>query len=132
MIPTLDKIDHIHVYATNILQAEAWFQNVLGMRRVADRLFWYEEGGPLLIGNGQVQLSLFERSDPPPCTTIAFAVNANAFNAWRHHLNQVLPAPATLSDHRVSWSLYFSDDFANRFEITTYDYDAAARLLSDS
>ena len=34
MAPTLNGIDHVHVYVANWGEAEKWYESVLGFRRV--------------------------------------------------------------------------------------------------
>ena len=33
-------------------------------------------------------------------------------------------------DHQESWSIYFNDPYGNRFEITSYDYEAIKQSLT--
>ncbi|REC95299.1 VOC family protein [Kushneria indalinina] len=124
MPPSLDRIDHIHVYVADRTAAERWYQRVLGLERVAALAFWADEpGGPLIIADstGAVCLSLFERAHAPCRSTIALGVSGEQFYQWQNWLMQELPVPPRLEDHQVAWSLYFSDPDDNPFEITTYD-----------
>ncbi len=47
-------------------------------------------------------------------------------------LPKVLKQPMQPVDHRVAWSLYFSDPDGNPFEITCYDYDALSAEFRNS
>lgn len=130
MPPSLDRIDHIHVFVADRTAAERWYQQVLGLERVAALAFWADEpGGPLIMANSgsTVCLSLFERTPEPCRATIALGVNGHQFLRWFNWLSQALPSPPRLEDHQLAWSLYFNDPDGNPFEITTYDRDIPIR-----
>jgi catechol 2,3-dioxygenase-like lactoylglutathione lyase family enzyme len=61
MIPAFDRIDHIHLYATNRNKSEQWYADVMGFSRVRELESWAEEG-PLTLTNssGTVHIALFE------------------------------------------------------------------------
>ena len=40
MIPAFDRIDHIHLYASNRDKAEQWYASVMGFRRVPELESW--------------------------------------------------------------------------------------------
>jgi catechol 2,3-dioxygenase-like lactoylglutathione lyase family enzyme len=124
MIPRLNGIDHVHVYVRNWQDAEAWYGRVLGFRRVEKFMSWAVKNGPLTLEDvsGTVHLALFERADSPGHSTIAFNAGGAEFLAWKKHLEkQGLELRTT--DHRLAWSLYFSDPDNNLHEITSYDHD---------
>lgn len=131
MTPSLDRIDHIHIYVTNREVSEAWYAKVLGLSRVPELESWAVEGGPLTIVNqsGTVHLALFERPAQACRSTVAFGVTATEFIAWRDHLLVALSEQLKAVDHQLSWSLYFSDPDGNPYEITTYEYAAVEKLL---
>jgi catechol 2,3-dioxygenase-like lactoylglutathione lyase family enzyme len=62
---------------------------------------------------------------------VAFRASGQAFLAFLERLdafpvfdqNGAQIAAADVVDHDVSWSIYFTDPYGNRLEITTYDYD---------
>jgi catechol-2,3-dioxygenase len=127
MAPSIARIDHIHVFVSDRKRAERWYQDVMGLERVAELAFWsLEQGGPLAIANrsGTVHLALFERTAQPCRSTIALAVDKDEFLAWRAHLARALGRPPELQDHQVTWSIYFADPDGNPFEITSHDYTA--------
>ena len=126
MIPAIERIDHVHVFVSNRDRAERWYHDVLGFSRVAGYEFWATDGGPLTLGNptGSVHLALFERPSLPCRSTIALAVGHEDFLAWRAHLSRALGRAPELQDHRVSWSMYFSDPDGNPYELTSYEYVA--------
>ena len=132
MIPTLGRIDHIHVMVADRAAAEAWYARVFGMRRIEELAFWAEGGGPLTLASaeGLIHLALFERPRQPNRATIAIGVTAPQFLAWRKHLQAELGAEPKLEDHALSWSMYFSDPDGNPYEITTYDHAQCKALLA--
>lgn len=131
MTPSLDRVDHIHVYVADREVSEQWYAEVLGLSRMPEFESWATGGGPLTVSNeaGTVHLALFERKPQPSRSTIAFGVTAPEFIAWRKHLVAALAEPPTIEDHDLSWSLYFSDPDGNPYEITTYQYSAVEELL---
>ena len=130
MPPNLEKIDHIHIHVSERTASEAWYRDVLGLRRLPQLAFWASDGGPLTLANaaGTVHLALFERPRESGHSTVAFAVGAADFMAWQAHLQQVLGAAPALEDHTISWSLYFRDPDGNPYEITSYEYEGVAGL----
>jgi catechol-2,3-dioxygenase len=126
--PSLDRIDHIHVFVADRAASERWYERVIGLKRVAEFERWAAEGGPLTLANdsGTVHLALFERGLQPCRSTVAFGVGASAFLAWQQHLLATLGAAVKVEDHALSMSLYFSDPDGNPYEITSYEYAAVA------
>ena len=96
MPPTLQRIDHIHVYVADRSAAERWYQTVLGFTRITSLAFWAVDGGPLTLTDaaGEIHLALFERPAQGRHATIAFAVTAGNFLAWREYLQRRLSARA--------------------------------------
>lgn len=131
MTPSLDKVDHIHVYVSDRVASERWYERVLGLTRIPEFAFWAQGGGPLTISNasGTVHLALFERPKRACRSTVALGVGASEFLAWQKHLVLMLDQAVTLEDHELSWSLYFSDPDGNPYEITSYEYDLLAAHL---
>ena len=123
MTPTLDRIDHLHVFVTCRQAATAWYGRVLGLLPVADLAHWASGGGPLTLGNaaGTVHIALFERPPQPCRSTIAFGVTADEFVRWQAHLLHATGQVPALQDHGASLSLYLSDPDGNPFEITCTD-----------
>ena len=130
MTPSLDRVDHVHVFVTDRELAEQWYREVLGLSRMPALESWASDGGPLTIANeaGTIHLALFERKAQPCRSTIAFGVTAREFIAWREHLCAALEAAPKTEDHQLSWSLYFTDPDGNPCEITTYEYAAVEQL----
>lgn len=130
MTPSLDRIDHIHVFVTDREVSEQWYREVLGLSRMPELESSAIDGGPLTVANevGTIHLALFERKPQPSRSTIAFGVTAPEFVAWRKHLEAALDERPKVKDHELSWSLYFSDPDGNPYEITTYEYGAVEEL----
>ena len=131
MIPTFQRIDHIHVYVADRSASEAWYASVLGFARVPELELWAPDGGPLTLvdESGSVHLALFERAAEKCRSVIAFGVSAREFLAWQSHLTGALGHPIELEDHQVSWSLYFADPDGNPYEITSYEYAELSVVL---
>lgn len=133
MSPSLQRIDHVHIYVSDRSAAELWYQTVLGFARMEELAFWAMDGGPLMIADASdaIHLALFERPAQSRHATISFAVTAENFITWREHLHGFSDLVVTLEDHEVSWSLYFDDPDGNPFEITCYEYESLATLLHE-
>ena len=129
--PTLERIDHVHVYVADRAAALPWYASVLGFSPVPELEFWAADGGPLTVSNrsGTIHLALFERGAQTCRSTIALAADAAEFLAWRAHLEAALGQLVAAVDHQVSWSMYFADPDANPFEITSDAYAVLAPLL---
>lgn len=117
----LNAIDHVHVYVENLSDAMKWYETTLGFTITQSFYFWYEQGGPLVINNGNTHLSLFKRINQSASNIIAFRTNKQHFLDFIHHLDQC-GVSFTVEDHQVSLSIYFADPDENKYEITTYDY----------
>ena len=130
MIPTFDRIDHIHVYVSDRTASERWYAEVMGLSRVPELERWAEHG-PLTLQNssGTVHVALFQASPQPCRSTIALSVGAEEFCAWRAHLVQTLKRPVEPEDHELAWSLYFADPDGNPWEITCWQHAVVATLL---
>lgn len=133
----IERIDHVHVEVADREEAAAWFHGVLGLVR-AEALAECAAHplGPLILAtpDGLPVLSLFVRDAKPASrdATIAFRVSAADFRDFLDRLDDLglLQADgrrltrAEVADHGMAWSVYFVDPWGNRFEITTYDYEA--------
>ena len=131
MTPKINGIDHVHIYVDDRDKAEAWYQTVLGFKRVEALMVWAVENGPLTLENdkGNIHLALFQRDDYVSTSTIAFATDGEGMLAWITHLESH-GLELRLADHKLAYSLYFSDPDGNSHEITTYDRDYVVQQLA--
>ena len=132
MTPTLKGIDHVHVSVANWDDAEKWYEEMLGFKRVDEFMVWAVKNGPLTLENpdGNVHLALFEREDHPDTSAIAFGASGEEFIAWQAHLEDH-GLKLRITDHDLAYSLYFNDPWSNMHEITTYDHDYVREHLKD-
>jgi catechol 2,3-dioxygenase len=132
MLPVLDGIDHIHVYVSNREKAAAWYERVLGFKANKTLAVWAEDDqGPLTIEDtkAQIHLALFNSDDFIPSKNIAFKANGKEFLAWKAHLEKE-NALLRCTDHKIAWSIYFTDLDNNMHVITTYQYNYVAAYLN--
>jgi len=146
-IPRVGPIDHVEVFVPNRHEAAQWYQEVLGFDAVRGYEGWaLNPRGPLMISSddGTTKLALFE-GEPQgthPRTgpyLVAFRVDSDTFLAFLDRLSQLgisnhdgaLITRESAVDHGSAWSVYFSDPYGNRLEITTYDFDATRDALAD-
>jgi catechol-2,3-dioxygenase len=127
----LVKIDHVHIYVHDLDKAERWYNDVLGFSRDESLLFWFKQGGPLVLKNNAAAISLFLRTHQPPGNTVAFSLEATSFCPLLHIL-AAQSIPFIVSDHQVSMSVYFSDPDGNQIELTSYQYSEAKENLAMS
>ena len=126
-------------------QAAGWYRRVLGLEVVPEYEHWAEDPrGPLMISSdgGNTKLALFQGTPQGSKETagfhrVAFQVDAPAFVTFVNRLpsldltdqgGQRVNARSVV-DHRAAYSIYFSDPFGHRLELTTYEYDQATRML---
>ena len=109
MTPKLNGIDHIHVYVKNWDEAEDWYGNVLGLKRVEALESWAVKGGPLTLENpeGNVHLALFERNAHAGSSAIAFGASGKEFLAWKTHLEDK-GLDLRIADHKMAFSILSS------------------------
>ena len=133
MTPKLNGIDHVHVYVHSWAEAEKWYQTVMGFKRVDALMPWAVKNGPLTVEDpeGNVHLAFFERDDNPDTSAIAFGTSGEEFLAWKSHL-EGHDLELRVTDHKMAYSLYFSDPWGNLHEITTYERDYVAEHLANT
>ena len=133
----VETIDHVELFVPDRYEAAAWYRRVLGLEIVAEHEGWAEHPeGPLMISSdgGRTMLALFTGEPQASRPTagfhrVAFRVGGDAFLAFRDRLQSLQEVEAVLRDHDKAWSLYFSDPWGHRLEVTTYDYAVAAERL---
>ena len=130
MTPKLKDVDHLHVNVRNWSKAEEWYLSVLGFKRVDALMGWAVKNGPLTIENpeGTIHLALFESESPETTNVIAFGATGDEFLNWKTHL-EGHGLKLRVTDHKLAYSLYFSDPWQNSHEITTYERDFVAAQL---
>ncbi len=135
----LAKIDHVEFFVPDRLEAAAWYERVLGLEILPGYEHWSDDpGGPLMISpdGGNTKLALFTGTPQGERKTagfhlVAFRVGAEGFVAFLRRLpdlglldNHGNPVtPDRVSDHASAFSLYFSDPYGHRLELTTYDVE---------
>jgi catechol 2,3-dioxygenase-like lactoylglutathione lyase family enzyme len=140
------EIDHVEMFVPDRYEAARWYEQVLGLTIVPDYEEWAANPrGPLMISNdgGRTKLALFagEPQGPRPTSgfhLVAFRVDADGFIMFlarlnmlelKDHREQPVSAGAVV-DHRKSYSIYFSDPYGHRLEVTTYEYEATRAALA--
>lgn len=123
MKPKLTGIDHVHVYVDSWEEAEPWYRDVLGFSRVDELAIWAVNNGPLTLEDESrtAHIALFE-AQQPRTSTVAFGATGEEFLRWKTHL-EGRDLKLRVTDHKLAWSMYFSDPFGNMHEITTYEHD---------
>jgi catechol 2,3-dioxygenase len=72
---------------------------------------------------------LFESESPNIAKVIAFGATGKEFLNWKTHF-EAQGLALRVADHKLAYSLYFSDPWENGHEITTYERDYAAAKLA--
>lgn len=142
-----DQIDHVEVFVPDRREAADWYERVLGLKIVAWAEHWAEDPtGPLMISSdgGGTMLALFSGQPQGTRPTsgfhrVAFRVGAATFIEFLERLSAIelfdergeRVTADRVADHRSAWSIYFSDPFGHRLELTTYDYEEARSVLTD-
>lgn len=128
-------LDHVELYVPDRRAAASWYAKVLGCEPVAGTNGWAEDlGGPLMISpdGGRTKLALFTGEPQGARPTagfhrVAFRVSASAFLAFTARMADLgleeVGAPARVIDHGGAWSVYFSDPYGHRLEVTTYEVE---------
>ena len=131
MAPQLSGVDHLHVNVGSWSEAEDWYQSVLNFKRVDALMGWAVKNGPLTVENpeGTVHLALFESDSPETTNVIAFGATGEEFLNWKTHLEDH-GLKLRVTDHKMAYSIYFSDPWQNSHEITTYERDYVAGKLA--
>jgi catechol 2,3-dioxygenase-like lactoylglutathione lyase family enzyme len=139
------QIDHVELFVPDRREAAAWYQRALGLEVLPDYEAWAaDRRGPLMISSdeGHTKLALFEGRPQESRATagfhlVAFRVDSGGFTACVRRLaalevrdrhGQPISAQSVV-DHEKAFSIYFSDPYGHRLEITTYDYEATRAAL---
>jgi catechol 2,3-dioxygenase-like lactoylglutathione lyase family enzyme len=128
-------LDHVELYVPDRRSAASWYAKVLGCELVAGTDGWAEDpAGPLMISpdGGRTKLALFTGEPQGARQTagfhrVAFRVSASAFLAFTARMTDLgleeAGAAARVVDHGGAWSVYFSDPYGHRLEVTTYEVE---------
>jgi catechol 2,3-dioxygenase-like lactoylglutathione lyase family enzyme len=140
------QIDHVELFVPDRYEASRWYQRVLGLEIVPGYREWADDPrGPLMISSddASTKLALFEGQPQESRPTagfhlVAFRVDATGFLAFlgrlgelqlNDHKNRTLTSDLVV-DHQKAFSIYFSDPYGHRLEVTTYDYDETRAALN--
>jgi catechol 2,3-dioxygenase-like lactoylglutathione lyase family enzyme len=135
------QLDHIELLVPDQWEAAEGYGRVLGFSVIQEHIHWADEGGPLMITNDDDQTLLALFRDTPQADSqvvglgrVAYRVNSDDFmlflknsSGWR----QPPLAPPDVVDHDKSYSVYLTDPYGNRLEVTSYDYAALCAKLGD-
>ena len=134
------QIDHVELFVPDRREAARWYRDVLGLEILDAYREWEDDArGPLMISSdgGTTKLALFTGDPQGPRPTagfhlVAFRLNAREFLAFldrlpalrlRDHLARDVTRDLA-KDHDKAFSLYFSDPWGHRLELTTYEHEA--------
>jgi len=135
-------LDHVELFVPDRDQAAEWYGLVLGCRPVPGTEQWSRHPqGPLMISpdGGRTKLALFAgepQGDRPTAGfhRVAFRLGAAEWLAFVARVRELGLAEgagaARLVDHTEAWSVYFTDPFGHRLEVTTYEADAVREALA--
>lgn len=141
----VDQIDHVELFVPDRDQAAEWYRRVLGLTRLSQYEHWADDPrGPLMISSdaGKTKLALFQGTpqgsrDTAGFHLVAFRVGATAFKVFldrlpglrlTNHRGESVTLGSVV-DHVAAYSIYFSDPFGHRLELTTYEYEQATAIL---
>ena len=120
------QIDHVELLVPDIRKTEAWYEKVLGLKRVHA---WDPE--PIMIGAGTTKLALFTSTKAKDARTrskghrvgygylrVAFLTSTRGFQEAQRHLKKLrIPFHGPI-DHDLTFSIYFQDLNGLPLEIT--------------
>lgn len=140
----VEQIDHVELFVPDRYEAVAWYNKVLGLEIIKEFEAWATETGPLMISSddGNTKLALFTGKirtdlDKTGYFILAFRVNGDGFIEFLNSLEHIplynkdnkRLSKADYSDHGKAFSIYFTDPYGNRLEVTTYEYEKVCELL---
>lgn len=144
-LDAVGSLDHVELFVPDRDEAARWYQRVLGLAVIEPYRQWAENPqGPLMISSddGRTKLALFTGRPQGAQPTagfhrVAFRVDANGFVAFLRRLPALQlsdPQRGTVSletvvDHQQAYSIYFSDPYGHRLEVTTYEHAAVRAAL---
>lgn len=126
-------LDHVEFFVPDRSEAAAWYARVLGCSPVPGTEHWAADpGGPLMVSpdGGRTKLALFAGEPQGKRPTAGFhrvafrldPVEWSSFVARASELGlEEEGRPARLVEHTGARSVYFTDPYGHRLEVTTYD-----------
>ena len=144
-VAAVGPIDHVELFVPDRDEAARWYQRVLGLTVIESYRQWADNPhGPLMISSddGRTKLALFTGQPQGAQPTagfhrVAFRVDASGFLAFLRRLPSLqlsepqrgmISADAAV-DHQQAFSIYFSDPYGHRLEVTTYEHVAVRAAL---
>ena len=140
------QVDHVELFVPDRHEAARWYEHVLGLQILPEYQQWADDPhGPLMISSdgGNTKLALFEGQPQGSRPTsgfhlVAFRVNADGFIEFLRRLGELqlkdhrdrLVTPDSAVDHEQAFSVYFSDPYGHRLEMTTYDHAATRKAMT--
>ena len=130
------EIDHVELFVPDRAAAAAWYAAVLWCAPVPGTEHWAADpAGPLMISpdGGRTKLALFQGEPQGRRATagfhrVAFRVDGPGFLAFVRRLRELGlregASPPPVVDHSTAFSVYFTDPYGHRLEVTTYDHAA--------
>jgi len=143
----VEQLDHVELIVPDRDEAAEWYERVLGLEICHEYQQWADrDGGPVMISGdgGKTKLAVFEGQNDQPHESgghgyhrVAFRVDGASFLQFVTRIEEL---PITdddgrkvglddVVDHELAFSIYFSDPYGNRLEVTTYDYETTAVAL---
>jgi catechol 2,3-dioxygenase-like lactoylglutathione lyase family enzyme len=114
----VEGLDHVAVAVGDQARSEAFYRDVLGLRREHAEA-WGDM--PVAVMRGGSGMALFPQGDGDPgFRHVAFRVDGPNFTLAQQELREA-GIDFEFADHDVSQSIYFTDPDGLRLELTTYD-----------
>lgn len=116
------RIGHAHLKVRDLARAQAFYEQFLGLR-VTERVgnhYVFMTAGAL---HHEIALQKVDESAPQPSRHatglfhVAFEVPDKTAFAHAYALLQQHNVPVVITDHRISWAMYFTDPDGNGIEI---------------
>jgi catechol 2,3-dioxygenase-like lactoylglutathione lyase family enzyme len=132
----VDQIDHVEMFVPDRYEAAAWYVRTLGLSVLKEYEHWATDPrGPLMVSTlgAGTKLALFSGEPQGVRRTagfhlVAFRVTRVGFDAFLEHVKENPGMnergeeirELDVRDHGASRSVYFSDPYGHRLEVTTY------------
>ena len=128
-------LDHVELFVPDRAQAAEWYARVFGCRPVPGSEHWAAHPqGPLMLSpdGGRTKLALFAGEPQGSRPTagfhrVAFRLRGEEWLTFVARLPELglaeADGAARIVDHTGAWSVYFTDPFGHRLEVTTYEVD---------